>query len=147
MDLAESESEKEQLKYSIVKSSGLSSSKAKQWYGFQDVNRRIVKVQDPAEKAHNIRVAIERIAHIKEQALVEALGIALSSESETSESESEEESEKAESTSEIIQIKKNSASENTVYLVPRVKTYHVVVVQLMETVKWPKNMAQNYWIF
>ena len=115
LDLAESESEKERLKYSIVKSSGLSSSKAKQWYGFQDVNRRIVKVQDAAEKAHNIRVAIERIARIKEQALVEALGIALSSEGETSESESEEESENPESTSEIIQSKTSSVLENSAF--------------------------------
>ncbi len=37
--LAESESEKERLRYSIIKSSGLSSTKAKQLYGFKDMGR------------------------------------------------------------------------------------------------------------
>ena len=83
------------MKYSIVKSSGLLSSKATRFYGFKDMNRRIAKVEDAAEKAYNIRVAIEKIAQIKEKALVEALGITLSSESDTSESESEEESGKS----------------------------------------------------
>ena len=112
LNLAYSESEKERLKYSIIKSSGLSTSKAKRLYGFQDMNRRMVKVEDAAEKAYNIRVAIEKIAHIKEKALVQALGIALSSESKTSESESEDESEKSESLFEIIQINENSTSDD-----------------------------------
>lgn len=91
LNLADSESEKARLRYSIVKSSGISSTKAKRLYGFKDMTRRIQCVHDAAEKAHNIRLAIEKIAHIKEKALVEALGIAFSSESETSDSESEEE--------------------------------------------------------
>ena len=45
----------------------------KRLYGFQDMNRRMVKVEDAAKKVYNIRVAIEKIAHIKEKALGNSL--------------------------------------------------------------------------
>jgi hypothetical protein len=66
------------------------------------MDRRVKQVNDAAEKAHNIREAIEKIARIKEKAIVEELlGIPLSSETETSESESEEETE------EVYQVEEN----------------------------------------
>ncbi len=114
MYLAESESEKERVRYSIIKSSGLSSTKAKQLYGFKDMGRRIQQVNLAAEKAQQIRVAIEKIARIKEKAIVEELGISLSSETESSESESEEETDYESIIPEVNEVIIRSTSQNDI---------------------------------
>lgn len=89
--LAESESEREHLKYAIVKSTGLSSTEAKKLYGFGDMNKRIQQVEDAAQTAQDIMESIDKLAHLKEKGLLDAFGIPLSSESESSESETDQE--------------------------------------------------------
>lgn len=89
--LAESESEREHLKYAIVKSTGLSSTEAKKLYGFGDMNKRIQQVEDAAQTAQDIMESIDKLAHLKEKGLLDAFGIPLSSESESFESETDQE--------------------------------------------------------
>jgi hypothetical protein len=88
LNLAESESERKRLKYAVVKSSGISSTKAKAVYGFDDMTSKINDVEKAMEEACAIRQAIEDIAITKEKLILLPLGI-----SESSESDSDTESE------------------------------------------------------
>lgn len=91
--IAETESQRELLKYAVVKAAGLSNTKAKQMYGINDVKKRNKKIEDAMEKAVSIRKSIEKIAHLKDKALLSSLGIDCCSDTESSsESESEIES-------------------------------------------------------
>ena len=87
--LAESQAERERLRYSIVRSSGISSTETKKRYGFCDMNKRIERVQDAAQTAQNIMESMEKIAHLKEKGLLDAFGIELSSGSSESDTDSE----------------------------------------------------------
>ena len=49
--LPETESERERLKYPIVKSAGISGTEAKKRYGFGDVNKRVQQVENAAQSA------------------------------------------------------------------------------------------------
>ena len=81
LNLAESESERKRLKYAVVKSSGISSTKAKAVYGFDDMTSKINDVEKAMEEACAIRQAIEDIANTKEKSILLPLGISESSES------------------------------------------------------------------
>jgi hypothetical protein len=74
LNLAESESERERLKYAIAKSSGISNTKAKNIYGFSSLSERKTKVEKAMEEACAIKDAIENVAKIKEKALLQSLG-------------------------------------------------------------------------
>ena len=89
LDLAESESERERLKYAVVKSSGISNSKAKTVYGFCDMGDKKSKVEQAMEEACAIKNAIENIANIKDKVLLQSFGIYETSESEKSDSETD----------------------------------------------------------
>lgn len=69
LNLAESEGERERMKYIVVKSSGISNKKAKRMYGFSDMSSKKDKVEEAMEKARAIKDAIENIAKIKEKVL------------------------------------------------------------------------------
>ena len=88
LNLAESESERKRLKYAVVKSSGISSTKAKAVYGFNDMTSKISDVEKAMVEACAIRQAIEDIAKTKEKSVLLPLGISESSES-SSDTESE----------------------------------------------------------
>lgn len=60
LSLAEIESERELLKCIVVKATGLSSTKAKSFYGFINVRERKEKVESAMEKAVSIRESIEK---------------------------------------------------------------------------------------
>ena len=53
------------------------------------MNKRIEQVQDAAQTAQNIRESMEKIPHLKEKGLLDAVGIELSSESSESDTDSE----------------------------------------------------------
>ena len=96
LKLAESEGEKQRLKFAIVGSAGLSSTKAKSIYGFDDMTAKTKKVKDALEEATAIREVIENIAKSKDRALLNSLGIYDSDSSETSDnSETDSEQEDA----------------------------------------------------
>ena len=91
MALAETESERERLKYAVLKSSQLSDTKAKSLYGFSDMSERRQIVEDAMENASAIREAIENVAAVKEKSLFQSTGVydTENDESETMDAESE----------------------------------------------------------
>jgi hypothetical protein len=93
LKLAESDAEKLRLKYAIVKAAGLSSSKAKNVYGFSDMSSKVSRVENALEEATCIREAIENIAKVKDEAIARSLGIYVatteSSSSDSSETDSD----------------------------------------------------------
>lgn len=68
LQLAESDAERQRVTYAIVQSSGLSTTKLRDIYGFEDVNSRKQKVETALREAREIRESVERLSHIKEQA-------------------------------------------------------------------------------
>ena len=86
LKLAESNGERERLKYAIVKAAGISHSQAKNVYGFDNVSSRVNKVENALLEATAIRDAIENIANIKETAILSSLGINETSDESQSES-------------------------------------------------------------
>lgn len=91
--MAESESERERLKYAVVKSSALSNRKARSLLGIDDMTHRKQKVHQEMEEASAIREAIESIAKVKENVVLQSFGVhcdeSESDESEASESETD----------------------------------------------------------
>ena len=81
LNLAESECERKRLKYAVVKSSGISRTKAKAVYGFNNMTTKIGDVEKAMEEACAIRQAIKDIAKTKEKSVLLPLGISESSES------------------------------------------------------------------
>lgn len=75
LNLAESESEKERLKYLVVRSSGMSAEKAQKIYGFHNVHKRAESVQAAYEEADAIKETILKIASVKDKALLDTLGV------------------------------------------------------------------------
>jgi len=88
LDLAESEAERERLRFAVVKGSGMSSEKARSVYGFHDMSKRSEKVLDAAEEAQAIKECMLKVVQLKDKALLQAFGVDDSG-SEGSESESE----------------------------------------------------------
>jgi hypothetical protein len=86
LKLAESNGERERLKYAIVKAAGISHSQAKSVYGFDNMSSRVNKVENALLEATAIRDAIENIANIKETALLSSFGISEISDDSQSES-------------------------------------------------------------
>lgn len=92
LNLAESESEKERLKYMVVRSAGMSADKAQKIYGFHNVHKRAALVQAAYEEAEAIQETILKIASMKDRTLLESLGVRdgdTISEDEISESEAD----------------------------------------------------------
>ena len=93
LKLAESESERERLKYAVVKSSGLSNRKARSLFGIDDMTDKKRKVHQAMGEASAIREAIENIAKVKEKVVLQSFGVdcdeSESDESEASESETD----------------------------------------------------------
>lgn len=87
--LAESESEKEMLKYIAVKASGLSNSKAKEVYGICDLQKHAERVDEALNHAKAIRESIEKIACLKDKGLLASFGYEVDTESDLSDTESE----------------------------------------------------------
>ena len=72
--LAESESEKERLKFVAVKAGRLSGRKASAIYGVSKLGTRQKKIEDALEHSSAIRESIEKIAKIKDRALLASYG-------------------------------------------------------------------------
>ena len=90
--LAESETEKEMLKYVAVKAGGLSNTKAKDVYGLDNVQKRKEKLEEALSQSKAIRESIEKIACLKDKALLASIGFQVDSDSDLTESESDSES-------------------------------------------------------
>ena len=75
LNIAESESEKERLKYLAARSSGFSATQVRNVYGFHNAHQRENKVRAAYEEAKMIQESILKISEVKERALLESLDI------------------------------------------------------------------------
>ena len=97
--LAESEVERERLRFAVVKSSGMTNEKARAVYDFRDMDKRCHQILDAADKAQAIKECMLKLVHLKDKGLLRSFGIedSVSEESETeSETDTEEEDHKEE---------------------------------------------------
>jgi hypothetical protein len=90
LQLAESDAERQRVTYAICQSTGLSTTKLRDTYGFEDINSRMQNVEEALRQAKEIRESVEHISHIKEQAVLRSCGISFS-ESENSDQEDDSE--------------------------------------------------------
>jgi hypothetical protein len=74
LQIAETDTERERLKFVAVKAGGLSSTHTEQVYGFRMENARQRKVFEAMEHAQMIKESIENIAKLKDRALISSLG-------------------------------------------------------------------------
>ena len=94
LGLARSDRERELIRYSIFKTSGLTSTAARQQFGFERMHERAKRVEECLEEAHSIREAIDKLSQVQDRALVVAMGLR-DSESSESEADTETDSELA----------------------------------------------------
>ena len=87
LSLAQSNRERECIKYVIFKTSGLSASAARKFYGFSDMTQRADRVERAIEEAQCIRENIQSLAAIQDKAVLLSHGINLPSSSSSSDSE------------------------------------------------------------
>ena len=89
LSATESDAERERLTYGIVKSSGLSHTKLRQLYGFENLKRRQDKVENALREMREIREAVASIASIQEKAVLQSFGIEVGSDKDLEHDESE----------------------------------------------------------
>ena len=61
--------ERELIRYSVFKASGLSSTAAKKSFGFEKMDKRSRVVEAALEEARCVREAVEDLARVQDQAL------------------------------------------------------------------------------
>ena len=75
LKLAQSDRERELIRYSVFKASGLSSTAARKSFGFEKMNDRSRLVESVLEEARCIREAVEDLARVQDKSLLQSLGI------------------------------------------------------------------------
>lgn len=109
---AQSNQERERIRYTFCKSSGFSATKLATLYGLQSVNSRTKKVEDAMRTAEEVFETYEYLASVKEKAIHKSFGIELTSDS--SSSDESEDNERLHSESKVNSTHENiGASENT----------------------------------
>lgn len=90
LKIAGSDAERKRLKYAVVRATGLSNTKAKEKYGFSDIDTTVYQVEQALDEVSAIHEAIEKIAQVKDKVLLKSLGVPTDIEDECSdESESD----------------------------------------------------------
>ena len=89
LSASESEAERERLTYGIVKASGLSDTKLRQLYGFENLQQRQGKVEDALREIRGIREAVASIVSIQDKAILQSFGIEVESDEDLEHDESE----------------------------------------------------------
>ena len=95
LGLCQSDRERECLRYSVFKASGLSATQVRKRYGFQSMNNRSKLVDNALQHAKYIRESIDELAKSKDDSMLKALGIpsnAIDSDSSADESTDDEQS-------------------------------------------------------
>ena len=75
LSLAQTDRERELLRYSIFKASGLTSTAARKILGFEKMAERSSTVEEAISEVHSIHETIEELAAIKNKAFLHSLGI------------------------------------------------------------------------
>lgn len=75
LGLAQSDRERECMKYAIVKASGMTATQARRMYGFERMTERARQVEKAIDEVQRICETIDDIARIKDKALLASFGI------------------------------------------------------------------------
>ena len=89
LSLAQSDREREMIRYTAVLSSGMSATAARKHFGLDSVQHRLDRVESVLDEMKAIRSAFESIANIQESATLAQFGITCDSDTSSSESESD----------------------------------------------------------
>ena len=93
LSLCQSDRERECLRFTVFKASGLSATQVRKRYGFQSMNERSKVVEDTLQHAKYIRESIDGLAKSRDLSMLKSLGIssdAVDSDSSTDESTDDE---------------------------------------------------------
>ena len=75
LGLAQSDRERELIRYSTFRSSGVSLTAARKQFGFQNMQARILHIEECVKEAYDIRKAIEDLATIENRAVLQTMGV------------------------------------------------------------------------
>ena len=75
LQLACSDRERELIRYSVVKASGLTSKAARRHFGFEQMDKRVDRVEQCLEEVYRIRTAIEKLCNVKDEAILISMGL------------------------------------------------------------------------
>lgn len=78
LGICQSDRERECIKYTMFKASGLSSTQIRKQYGFEGMIRRSKKVEGAIMHSKHIRESIERLARIEKKAVLRSMGVHIS---------------------------------------------------------------------
>ena len=77
LQLACSDRERECIRYTAWKASGLSASAGRKQFGLDNMSKRANHVEQCIEEVRAIRESVERVCHLQEQSVLASMGIAL----------------------------------------------------------------------
>ena len=69
--LAQSDRERELVKYTAFRASGMTKSSARRHFGFQNLSERVSKVEECIQEAESIRQCIDTLSRVKEAAIMQ----------------------------------------------------------------------------
>ena len=75
LSMAQSDRERETLRYVIYKASGITSTKARNLYGFEKMNSYALCVDDLIVQMKRLREAVDEIASIQDKAVISSYGV------------------------------------------------------------------------
>ena len=90
LHLAQNDKERELVRYTVFRSSGLTESGARKYYGFENLSKCIVRVEESLKEVARIRECIDSLSKVQENAVLQSMGINPSSESSEGCSDSDE---------------------------------------------------------
>ena len=82
--LAQSDRERELIKYATFRASGISKTSASKHFGFQNLSERCTKVEESIQEAERIRQCIGSLSQVQEQTFLQSLGFNVSNNSDSS---------------------------------------------------------------
>ena len=95
LGLCQTDRERELLRCAVVKSAGLSATQARKQLGFGSMSQRMTRLNEVIKHAEYIRGSVEKLASIKERAVLRSLGINCNSNDDTSGSSSDDDCDEA----------------------------------------------------
>ncbi len=118
LSLAQSDRERECLRYAIFKASGMSATRARHQYGFERMTERSAQVEQAIAEVQQIRETVDDIARMQNKALLASFGIKQvlnsdSSDSSCDETEHEDESISLNLSPDILELCKKTLSQSS----------------------------------
>ena len=75
LGLACSDRERELIRYSLSKGSGLSPTASRRHFGFEQMERRATQVEECLDEAHRIRAAIDKLCQVQDRSILQSMDI------------------------------------------------------------------------